>query len=95
MKWSSFVLNNFVAPGFTKLSSVDIPDLRGDFTQAPRWLANHLLNSVLRARFNHGIRQLALGYLRRTTSSFAAYHRARDLTLSFVEAQKSESQPVR
>lgn len=95
MTWSSVVLNEYVAPGYSDFLHADIRDLREELNEAPHWLANHFLNSVLRARYRPGIRQLALGYLRRVTGAFDAYHRARDLTLAFLKARSENEQPVR
>ncbi|MEA2163347.1 MAG: hypothetical protein QOK37_1474 [Thermoanaerobaculia bacterium] len=95
MNMASAVLNEYLAPGYTELSEVDIPDLRSEFEQAEHWLANHFLNSVLRGRYREGARHLALAYLRRTSGAFDAYHRARKLTLEFLDLRKAGKQPVR
>src|SRR5687767_860845 len=95
MRWSSFVLNEYVAPGYSEFISAEMRDLRGELHEAPHWLSNHFLNSVLRARYRAGIRQLAMGYLRRATAAFNSYHCARDLTEAFLEARAKNEQAVR
>jgi hypothetical protein len=95
MRFSNYFLNEFVAPGLSEFTSVEIPDLRADFPQAPHWLANHILNSAFRARFKHGIRQIVIAYLRRSGNSFDAYHRAREMTVMFMQGRSKGEQPIR
>jgi hypothetical protein len=83
--WSSGVLNKFVAPDLTCFTGAAVPDLSGRFPEAPHWLANHFLSSVLRGSFVDGYRQLALGFIRRAYHAFEAYHAARGHTNGYLE----------
>jgi hypothetical protein len=94
MRFSNYFLDEFVAPGLSEFTVAKIPDLRAAFPQAPHWLANHILNSAFRARFKHGIRQLIIGYLRHSSSSFDAYHRAREITVMFIQGRSIGEQPI-
>lgn len=85
VSWSSYVLNQFVAPGIVEFTAAEIPDLIPEFAQAPHWLANHFLNSVLRGTYAAGTRQLVLGYVRRAYHAFADYHLARKFTLAYLQ----------
>lgn len=85
MQYSAELLNRFVAPDVTKLTTVDIPDLRAAFPDAEHWVAHHFLNSALRGHFQSGARQVVLGFIRRAQHGFQAYHDARDLTLAYLE----------
>jgi hypothetical protein len=95
MRFSNHVLNEFVAPGLAEFTIAEIPDLRLQFPQAQHWVGNHLLNSVFRARFKHGMRQLVIGYLRRSSRSFNAYHRAREISAKYIEAHSKGAQPIK
>lgn len=89
------LLDEFVAPGFSQINQALIPDLRIQFGDAPNWIINYFLNSVARGQYAPGFRQLVLGFLRRTSSAFTAYHMARDVTLELVQLQVAGSQPIR
>ena len=45
------LLERYIAPGITKFSQAEIPDLRQLHTQNPFWLTNHFLDSALTASF--------------------------------------------
>jgi hypothetical protein len=87
-RWSSAILNEYIAPGVSTFTAAEVPDLTDRHSQAPHWLANHFLNSVLRAAYGPGFRQAALGYLRRAHHAFRSYHDARRLTLAFVQGHE-------
>ncbi len=86
MTWSysSTLLDTVVSPGISSFREAKIPDLVELFPEAEHWLANHFLNTILRGKFPAGVRQVALGYLRRTHESFVAYHEARKLTYEYL-----------
>lgn len=95
MRWSARVLNQLVAPGIASFVRAEIPDISPQFPQAEHWLANYFLNSVLGGSFRPGVRQLALGYLRRAHHGFAAYHRGRRLTIDYLEGKTRNSPRIR
>ena len=93
-QWSSSVTDLFVAPGVIDFRSADIPDLASQFPDAAHWVADHFLNSVLRGAFRNGMRQLAMGFLRRSRNGFRFYHEARSSTLSYLAELRPGTQPL-
>jgi hypothetical protein len=93
-RWSSSVLNVFIAPGIDTFSQADVPDITREFPQAPYWLANHFLGSVLRAQYREGFRQVALGFIRRAYHGFRAYHEARRLTFRYLAGNQQDNPKV-
>ncbi len=93
--WSSGFLNSLVAPEFTMFRAATIPDLTDRHPEAPHWLANFFLNSAVRASFKPPLQQVSLGYLRRASQGFTAYHRARDATLQYLAKYEPHTAPVR
>lgn len=85
IRWSPAILNQYVAPGIAEFTEAVIPEISEEFPQAQYWLANHFLNTILRAQFKHGARQIVLGYLRRAWNAFDAYHRSRIQTLEYLQ----------
>src|SRR5262245_25128304 len=94
MQWNHELLEKFVAPGIVNFTAADIPDLRPDFPQASYWLRNHFLNNVLQASLTGKPRQHVIGFLRRAHHAFAAYHLARDLTLSYLKGNQPDNPKV-
>ena len=80
MKWNPDILDKYIAPQISVFTQAEIPDLSDRFPEAPFWLGNHLLNSILRAPYKGSFRQLAMGFLFRAAFAFRAYHEARSLT---------------
>jgi hypothetical protein len=90
MQWNPEILREFIAPGITKFTSADIPDLTKRFPQAPYWVTNHFLNNALRASFKDQWRQVVMACWRRSKTdhlcrlkidqgfSGAAYYTASD-----------------
>jgi len=83
--WSAAVLDSLIAPGFTKFTHAEIPDLTERFPQAPHWLGNFFLNSALRGRYKPTVQQVAIAYMRRSQQAFLAYHDARRATLDYLD----------
>lgn len=84
VSWSSGILNKLISPGFTGFRKASIPDLTDKYTQAPHWLGNFFLNSVLSGKYKTNMQQLVLGYLRRAYHGFIYYHNARESTLKYL-----------
>jgi hypothetical protein len=95
MEFSANILDEHVAPGYSAITIATIPDLRESHEAAEHWLANHLLNAILRSRYSDHVRALVIGFLRRASAAFSAYHKARELTLTFVEERGKGKQPIR
>jgi hypothetical protein len=86
--------NELVAPGFCEFSAADVPNLLPEFDDSPSWLGNHFVSSLLGSRFDHGMRQLVLGYLRRASGALATYKRAGNLTRTFLQERGEGRTPV-
>ena len=85
MVWSRLVLQKLVAQEISEFRTAEIPDLEEQHPDAKYWLANHFLNSALRAQYGEGFRQAALGYLRRSTHAYEAHLDARKRTLNYLD----------
>ncbi len=83
--WSKTIIDKYMAPGLVEFTGAEVPDLTADFPQAPYWLGNQFLNAIGRATYRDGVRQLVLGYVRRTYHAFQDYHSARALTLAYLD----------
>jgi hypothetical protein len=83
--WGHGVLDHHIAPGISSFDAATIPDIRSDHPEAPHWLANLFLNSVLRSKYKDGVRHAVIGFLRRTSHAFRAYHDAREATLEYLD----------
>lgn len=77
-------LNRFIAPGISEFTACDAPDITAAHPEASHWLANHFLNSILRAAFKDKYRQYALNQIFRAQTAFHDYHEARSLTADFL-----------
>jgi hypothetical protein len=95
MLWNPAILDANVAPGFSCFTQADIPDLSEAFSEAPHWLANYFLNSVLRTRFEGPLRQAALAYLRRLQHALLSYSDARVGTLAYLATSDPTSPRIR
>jgi len=78
------LLNKFYAPSIAELTSCDAPDISVAHPEAPHWLANHFLNSMLRAKYKNKFRQYAINQIFRAQVAFLDYHEARLLTAEFL-----------
>lgn len=78
------LLNKLYAPGIAEFTSCDAPDISAAHPEAHHWLANHFLNSMLRAEYKNKFRQYAINQIYRAQAAFADYHEARLLTAEFL-----------
>ena len=86
IQWNLQVLEAWIAPGLATFTHAVILDLKADFSEAPHWLPNHYLNSVVGPTAFFGSSKIAvIGFLRRAHNAFEIYHRARSLTLSYLD----------
>ncbi len=83
--WNHQILGEFLAPGISQFKTANLPDLTKKHPEATHWISNHLLNSVFRGRFSPADKPTVLNVLFRARTAFDAYHRARQLTLQFIE----------
>lgn len=91
MQWNPDILSKFLAPGIAEFTSADIPDLAHRYPQAPHWVGNHFLNNALRGHFKDRWRQVVLAYIRRAQNAFLTYHKARRLTLEYLDGNQPDN----
>jgi hypothetical protein len=87
-QFSNFVLDAFIAPGVSELSSVSIPDMSAHDPQSTHWVSNFFLNSMLRAKWKPPLNAYAYNYHRRAQAAFSAHGLAREATLAFLDGGK-------
>jgi hypothetical protein len=92
--WTPSVLDELVAPGLSGFTEAVVPSLESSFPEAEHWLTDHFLSSAVGTTFKTPMRQLVLGYLRRTHHAFRAYHEARISTQQFFAASLPGSPKV-
>ena len=95
IRWYSGVLNRNIAPGICEFTQCDAPDLSLAHPQAPHWLANHFLSSMLRGQLQGTHRQYALNLLFRAQACFNRYHSARELTLKYLSSGDVQNPAIR
>lgn len=84
MPLSDYARDRFIAPELSKFKAAVIPDASAVDAQQEYWLANFILNTLLRPDVPSPQRQQTFNFLRRFHAAFAAYASARELTLSFL-----------
>lgn len=84
MPLSDYARDRFIAPELSKLKTAVIPDASAVDVEQEHWLANFILNTLLRADVPSPQRQQMFNFLRRSHAAFTAYASARELTLLFV-----------
>jgi hypothetical protein len=85
-RFASELLDRYIAPGVSDFTTADIPEMSAHDPQSSYWVANHFLNSIARAGYNLPLGAHVQHYLRRSEAAFAEHARAREATLSFLEA---------
>ena len=75
MPWSNFVTDKFIAPEMSQFTSATLPDLSAIDSEQEFWLANYILNSILRVNIQSPERQRLFNFLRRSHSAFEEYSR--------------------
>lgn len=90
MPWSNYVTDKFIAPEMSKFTSATLPDLSAVDIEQEYWLANYILNSILRVNVQSPDRQRLFNFLRRSHSAFEEYAAARKLTLTYLEEPEAK-----
>jgi hypothetical protein len=85
VNWNPAILDTQIAPGISTFCDATIPDITGMFPEAEHWATNYFLNSVFRGGYAHGVRQVVVGFLRRATLSYTAFHEATQSTRAFLD----------
>jgi len=86
VRFASHVLERYIAPGIGEFTRAAIPDVSANDPESTRWVANHFLNSTLRAAYHLPMGAHIQHYLRRSEAAFAEHARAREATFSFLES---------
>lgn len=68
----------------SKFTSATLPDLSAIDSEQEHWLANYILNSILRVNVQSPERQRFFNFLRRSHSAFEEYAAARELTSIYL-----------
>jgi hypothetical protein len=84
MPLSAYAKDKYVAPEMSKFTVATIRDMSEVDSQQEHWLANLILNSILRVEVLTPYRQQMYNFLRRSHSAFAEYAHARGATLAFL-----------
>jgi len=82
--WSNYVTDKFMAPEMSQFTSATLPDLSAIDSEQEHWLANYILNSIMRVNVESPDRQRFFNFLRRSHSAFEEYAAARELTLTYL-----------
>jgi hypothetical protein len=80
MRLSGYAMDRFVAPEMSKFTTATMRDMSAVDSQQEHWLANFILNTILRINVNSPQRQQLFNFLRRSHSAFAEYGLAREST---------------
>lgn len=83
--WSASLLDSMLAPGISKFTAADIPDLRDAYPHFEQWLKAHFVNNVFHTQLPDEYKQLAINVIKRVQTAFRCYHIARDTTLSYLD----------
>ena len=84
IRYSSKVLDRYVAPGISSFSKAEIPDLQTQFPSHKYWMTLHLLGNILKP-VKTPYRQYATSLVYRVRMCFAYYHSAKEYTLKYLE----------
>jgi hypothetical protein len=84
MPLSSYAKDKFIAPEMSLFTSATIRDMSQVDSEQEHWLANFILNTMLRVDVPSPQRQQMYNFLRRSHAAFGAYALARDHTLAFL-----------
>lgn len=95
ISFNAELLNRHFAPGISRFTTCDAPDMSEQHPQAPHSLANHFLNAVLRNQYKDKFRLYASHLIYRAQSTFADYQQARGLTAEFLNAGKPDNPAIR
>ena len=90
---SNWSKDNLVAPEMSTFAEASIPPAPNP-GRANYWILNHVLNSMLRARFTGKLRPFAFNYLRRAESAYREYELARQNTEAYLRREPDKNDGV-
>ncbi len=95
IQFNTQLLERYIAPGISKFTEAEIPDLQQEYDQHPYWLTNHFLDSSLTGAFTSPMRQYAFNAIYRVQAAFKDYHEARELTYKFLKVTISDNPAIK
>lgn len=84
VKFSTHVLDEFIAPGASTFVRADIPDMSGYHKGSKHWVANFFLNSLLRRKLKPPLNAYLYNYFRRAEAAFREHDLARTAAVEFI-----------
>ncbi len=73
----------------SQFTDATIRDMSDASSQQDHWLANFILNTMLRVKLDEGVRQTFFNFLRQTESAFRQYANAREKTSAYLRNNES------
>ena len=90
--WMPDILNANIAPEFSNFSNAKIPDLSESANKARFWMADHILNRILRAKWPKDYAHLVFNFIYRAQNCLLSYEEARMNTETYL-ARLNEDYP--
>lgn len=75
-RFSNYALDKFVAPKLSELTQCGIPNITSRWEEAEHWIANFILNSMLRVSIDSKPKQYIIFFLGRSESAVREYNAA-------------------
>lgn len=85
-QFSNYVLEKYIAPEISSFKKAEIPDMSNWAKEAPNWVGNFFLNSILVTSYKPPFNAYAFNFLRRAQAAFIEHKSAREATYSFLES---------
>lgn len=89
--FSSYALEQGLAPGIGKFIKADIPDCSAFAGEAEHWIANFFLNTTFRGKFAQPFQTYVFNFLRRGRQAFVEHALARELTFEFLQQNRQSA----
>jgi hypothetical protein len=83
-RWNPDLLDDVLAPGISRFTDANIPDLSSEFDQSTYWMSNHFLSSATGVRYSGRGRIHLVTAILRAQLGFAAYHEARQASCEYL-----------
>ena len=84
IQYSTDILDTNIAPGVSKFTMADIPNMSNWSSESTSWIANYFLNTTYDAKFAPAMHAYAYNFLRRAVYAFKEHENARIKTLEFL-----------
>jgi hypothetical protein len=93
--FSNSVTDKLFAPYMSEFIEADIPDMNTAFEEQKHWLANYVLNTSFRGKYNDNASRLSFNLMRRCEQAFLEYELARIETIFFSMVAVNPYQNIR